>query len=118
MDKLTIKGLRFHGKHGVYEEEKIVGNEFEVDITFSRSFQKAGETDQLEDTIDYEKARNIVAEVMDEDSKNLIESLAFKIGSKLYIEFELEGLEVKVRKLNPPIEGEVDYSEVMMSWPR
>lgn len=118
MDKLTIKGLKFHGLHGVYEEEKIIGNKFEVDLTFTLSLQKAAESDEISETIDYAVARNIVANVMEKSSRNLIEALALRIGEELFSKFEVEKLKVKVRKLKPPMEGKVDYSEVTMSWPR
>jgi dihydroneopterin aldolase len=118
MDKLVIKGLRFHGLHGLFEQEKIIGNIFEVDLEFSLSLQKAGETDKIEDTIDYAKARSIVDDIMKSHSLNLIETLSLRIGEKLFEEFELKALEVKVRKMNPPMEGETEYSEVTMQWPR
>lgn len=118
MDKLIIKGLRFHGLHGLFDQEKIIGNIFEVDLEFSLSLQKAGETDNIEDTIDYAKARSIVNNIIKSHSLNLIETLSLKIGEKLFEEFELKALEVKVRKMNPPMEGETEYSEVTMQWPR
>ncbi|XWN37058.1 MAG: dihydroneopterin aldolase [Balneola sp.] len=118
MDKLVIKGLKFHGLHGVFEQEKIIGNIFEVDLHFSLSLQKAAETDSISETIDYAKARSLVELVMQSHSMNLIETIALKIGEKLYNEFAVESLEVKVRKLNPPMEGETEYSEVIMQWPR
>ena len=118
MDKLVLKGLRFHGLHGVFEQEKIIGNIFEVDLEFTLSLQKAGETDDLKHTIDYASARTIVADIMKSHSLNLIETLSLKIGEQLFKEFEIDSLEVKVRKMNPPMEGETEYSEVTMQWPR
>lgn len=118
MDKLVLKGLKFHGRHGVYDQEKIIGNAFEVDLEFTLSLQKAGETDNLKHTIDYAKAYSAVAEILQSNSVNLIETLALKIGNQLYSEFEIESLNVKVRKMNPPMNGETDYSEVTMQWPR
>ncbi|MEQ8577333.1 MAG: dihydroneopterin aldolase [Balneola sp.] len=118
MDKLVIKGLKFHGLHGVFEQEKIIGNIFEVDLAFGLSLQKAGETDNLDHTIDYAKVRLLVEEIMKSHSLNLIETLTLNIGEKLFKEFDLGNLEVKVRKLNPPMEGETEYSEVTMQWPR
>jgi len=118
MDKLVIKGLRFHGLHGVYEEEKIIGNTFEVDLMFELPLQKAAETDELDHTIDYGQARSIVANIMEGNSLNLIETLSLKIGEKLFKQFEVDALEVKVRKMNPPMDGETEYSEVTMQWPR
>ena len=118
MDKLIIKGLKFHGLHGVFEQEKIEGNFFEVDLAFTLSLQKAGETDDLSETIDYAKARSFVEEIMQSSSMNLIETISLKIGVALFHEFEPDLLEVKVRKLNPPMERETEYSEVIMQWPR
>lgn len=118
MDKLVIKGLRFHGLHGLFEQEKVIGNIFEVDLEFSLSLQKAGETDNIQETVDYAKARSIVADIMKSHSLNLIETLSLRIGEKLFKDFELEALEVKVRKMNPPMDGETKYSEVIMKWPR
>ncbi|HCI69299.1 MAG: dihydroneopterin aldolase [Bacteroidetes bacterium] len=118
MDKLIIKGLRFHGLHGVFEQEKITGNLFEVDLAFTLSLQKAGETDDLTETVDYAKARSFVEEIIKSSPMNLIETISLKIGEALFHEFEPDLLEVKVRKLNPPMEGETEYSEVTMQWPR
>ncbi len=118
MDKLVLKGLRFRGLHGVFEQEKIDGNTFEVDLTFILPLQKAGFSDDLTHTVDYSKARTIVANIIDGDSLNLIEALALRIGNKLFDEFNVDKLEVSVRKLNPPMDGEIKYSEVTMKWPR
>lgn len=118
MDKLVLKGLKFHGRHGVYDQEKVIGNAFEVDLEFILSLQKAGETDDLAHTIDYAKAYSVVADILQNTSVNLIETLALRIGTQLYSEFKIESLKVSVRKINPPMGGETDYSEVTMQWPR
>lgn len=118
MDTLVLKGLKFHGLHGVYDQEKIIGNAFEVDLEFSLSLQKAGETDDLTQTIDYAKAYSVASEVLQNTSVNLIETLALNIGNQLYSAFEIKSLKVKVRKMNPPMDSETDYSEVTMQWPR
>ncbi len=119
MDKLVLKGLKFRGLHGFFEDERINGNDFEVDLTFVTSLEEAARTDDLSETIDYSKAHEIVGSVMNGESKKLIETLTFLIGQKLYSYFPMvDTLEVKVRKLNPPISGEAEHSEVTMSWPR
>lgn len=119
MDKLILKGLKFHGFHGVYDEEKQYGNQFIVDLESSLSLQKAGESDELDATLNYAHAYKIVAEIINGPSVNLIEKLAYQIGERIFSEFSLNSLNVHVRKLNPPIEGSsIEYSEVVMSWPR
>lgn len=118
MDVLTLKSMSFHARHGHSEEEKRIGNTFEIDLEFSLSLTEAAKSDDLTKTIDYSKARDVVSDIMDGTPVNLIETLCFKIGERLFKNFTPQKLQVKVRKLNPPIDGETLYSEVCMQWPR
>lgn len=118
MDKLTLKGMSFHANHGLFPEEKAHGNSFEVDLVFYLNLQDAGNSDDLKETIDYGKAHTIVQTIMNGPAMGLIEALAFSIGEKLFEEFTPDQLVVSVRKLNPPVDGTTQYSEVQMKWPR
>jgi dihydroneopterin aldolase len=119
MDSLSVKGMKFHGLHGVQEQEKIDGNDFEVDVVFWADLSTAGTSDNLKDAINYTKVQEITASVMLGESVDLIERLCFDIGNKLADHFdEAEKLEVCVRKLNPPIKAPVACTEARMSWPR
>lgn len=119
MDTLTLKGLQYRAHHGYYEKERKKGNDFEVDLIFKASLQSAGTKDDLNLTIDYEQAEEIVRKVMEGPSVKLIETLARKIGEQLFKDFKVvKKLTVTVRKLNPPLQTATDYSEIRMSWPR
>lgn len=119
METLTLKSLQFHGKHGYYEKEREEGNEFEVDLIFRANLRKAGDSDELEDTIDYQQVLKIVESIMNGPSLRLIESLAKRIGDRLFDHFHnARELEVAVRKLNPPLNTETAYSEIRMQWQR
>lgn len=119
MDTLTLKGLSFSAKHGYYEEERKHGNEFEVDLVFKANLRNAAHRDNLEQTIDYQKAEAIVKEIMLGDSVKLIETLCLSIGEALFDAFgNVSSLNVSVRKLNPPLETNTKFSEVSMSWQR
>lgn len=119
MDTLTLKNLFFEAYHGFYEEERQQGNRFEVDLTFTADLRRAGESDRLEDTIDYQKAADIVQEVMEGPSQKLIETLTKQIGDQLFESFpQADQLQVAVRKLSPPLNIETAYSETRMSWQR
>lgn len=118
MDILSLKGMRFHARHGYYDKEKETGNVFEVDLEFFINAGPAAENDDLELTIDYSKARAIVAEVMNGASLNLIETLCCRIGEKLFNSLNPDKLNVFVRKLNPPMQEQTKYSEIFMQWPR
>lgn len=119
METLTIKSLQFHAYHGYYEKERSDGNDFEVDLIFRGDMRSAGDSDDLQDTIDYQEVLNIVASVMEGPSCKLIETLAKQIGDQLFDHFEeARELEVAVRKLHPPLDTKTAYSEIRMQWPK
>lgn len=119
MDTLILKSLKFRGLHGYFEKERIDGNDFEIDLTFHLSLQEAARSDDLSKTIDYSKAQQVVESVMHGKSLKLVETLTHNIGSQLMSNFaNISSLEVVVRKLNPPMNGETEYAEVIMKWPK
>lgn len=119
MNRLTLKGLNFTAPHGYYEEERRDGNDFEVDLVFTADLREAGQTDDLGQTINYQKAEELVRSVMEGPSVKLIETLTLKIGESVFEAFpKLQKLEVAVRKLNPPLSTKCEYSEVRMTWQR
>lgn len=119
MDTLILKKLCFTAYHGFYEEERRKGNKFEVDLIFSANLRTAGESDRLEDTIDYQQVVQSVQSIMEGPSKKLIETLTKRIGDQLFDRFQqARELQVAVRKLNPPLDVETAYSETRMVWQR
>lgn len=119
MDTLTLKKLRFTAYHGFYEEERQKGNKFEVDLIFSTNLRTAGESDRLQDTIDYQEVVQAVQHIMEGPSQKLIETLTKRIGDRLFDRFrQAQELQVAVRKLNPPLDVETAYSETRMTWQR
>lgn len=52
-DKLILRGLKFHGFHGVKEEEQKLGQKFLVDVDAWMDLRKPGQSDKLSDTISY-----------------------------------------------------------------
>uniref|UniRef100_A0ABL6WF27 dihydroneopterin aldolase n=1 Tax=Cannabis sativa TaxID=3483 RepID=A0ABL6WF27_CANSA len=52
-DKLILRGLMFHGYHGVKPEENKLGQKFLVDIDAWLDLRSAGASDNLSDTISY-----------------------------------------------------------------
>lgn len=117
--RLLLKGLTYRGLHGYYEEERQQGNDFEVDLVFELNLREAGRNDDLTKTLNYEEAEAIVRQVMEGPSRKLIETLVLNIGEQLFGQFsDVEHLEVSVRKLNPPLKANTNYSEVTMTWQR
>lgn len=104
---VEVSGIEVYAFHGCMEEEARLGGKFIVDVEISTDFMKAAESDQLIDTIDYVRVREIVAEEMAVRSK-LIEHVGYRILKRFRAEFKgMTKAWIKVRKLNPPIHGTV-----------
>ena len=52
-DKLILRGLIFHGFHGVKPEEKKLGQKFLIDVDAWMDLRAAGKSDDLSDTVSY-----------------------------------------------------------------
>lgn len=109
---LRLQNMRFHAYHGVLPKEKSLGQRFEVDLEVAAGLRKAAQTDRIEDTIDYAQLFNLVKEAVTEERFNLIETLAERIAEKVAQRFPVSELTVRVRKPNPPLDGNFDYVEV------
>ncbi|KAL5709011.1 Dihydroneopterin aldolase 1 [Ranunculus cassubicifolius] len=59
-DKLVLRGLKFHGFHGVKSEEKKLGQKFLVDVDAWADLRVAGKSDCLSDTISYTEIYRLV----------------------------------------------------------
>ncbi len=112
MDKLILKGIRFHGHHGVPEAERQVGGHYEIDATLGCNLANSGRTDTLTDTIDYSDAVTRIVEIGTQQSFQLIEALAEKIATVILTEFAVEEVHLIVKKLHPPIKQPIDYFAV------
>ena len=119
METITLKSLSYHAKHGYYEEERVRGNRFEVDLVARGHFRDAAGGTNLAGTFDYEQAEKAVCSIMKGRSEYLIETLCSEIGDVLFSRFTiLQSLRVSVRKLNPPLETGAEYAEITMEWKR
>ena len=105
MGKVSLEGMEFYARHGYYEEERVIGNKYSVDVTLELDFSEASSEDKLEGTVNYEKVYEIVQNVMSIDA-NLLEHLAGKMIKALKTNFsEVSSVQVKISKYNPPIKG-------------
>lgn len=120
MDRITIKSLSYHAKHGHNKQERIDGNRFEIDVVAYGEFRKAAEQDEdLDLTFDYAKAEEIVSSVMNGESRKLIETLCADMGDIIFESYPIvQSLKVSVRKLSPPIKTDAAYSEITLEWNR
>ncbi|GLT66394.1 hypothetical protein SLA2020_387600 [Shorea laevis] len=109
-DKLILRGLKFHGFHGVKAEERKLGQKFLTDVDAWMDLRPAGKSDCLSDTISYTEIYRIVKEVVEGPPQNLLESVAQLIASTTLTKYpQISAVRVKVGKPHVAVQGPLDY---------
>ena len=112
MGVIRLKNMQFYGFHGVSESEKHLGGRFEVDVEMHLSLKDSCESDDLNDTINYEVIYKTVDSCIRKDKFYLIEALANSIAKDILNEHHVDSLMVRVRKPHAPVKGVLDTIEV------
>jgi len=113
LDRIYIKGLDVFAYHGVMPKEKRDGQRFVLDITLDCDLLKAGQTDRLEDTVDYTAVMDAAVQAMTENSYDLIERAASRTAEAiLRAEEKVEKVTLCLRKPEAPIDKIFDYVAV------
>ncbi len=111
-DVIRLHGLSFYGYHGNSAAEKETGRMFEIDCELEIDLAEAGHSDQLKDTIDYSAVYATIKDIAVNKSFALLEGLASELTTLLLDKFPVYRVTLKVRKLHPPIDGNIKYIEV------
>ena len=115
MGIIQISGIKCYAYHGCLEEERIIGGNYQVDIEIETDFEGAASNDDLSKTVDYVKVCEIVKQQMAIRSK-LIEHVAKRICDRIRKEISTKDhVKVKVTKLSPPVNGDVQQVSVVYS---
>lgn len=100
---IHLEKLLFHSFHGFYEEEKILGNEFEVsaDVVLETS----GEITTLRQTVNYVTIYNVIKSRM-QLATPLLETVAQELTHAIHtIDNRIKSVSITIKKLSPPIEN-------------
>ena len=110
---ISLNYLRFWAFHGVYEEERKVGNDYEVNVEVS--FYTRKKITHLKQTADYSRLHAIISDEM-QKPRMLLETFLMELAEAVHNEFpELKKIDVSIRKLHPPIPGIVGNVAVRYS---
>lgn len=116
MGLIAVEGMHFFAYHGFYKEEQKLGNNYIVDVYLKTNLKKAAASDNLQDTINYEKVYEVASQVMSKKTK-LLETLAESIANGLTQHFKtIEHLTVRISKLNPPMGGKIDRTYIEIDY--
>ncbi len=114
MYKIKINKMKFRAHIGVLPEEKILGQNLEIDVIVETNFDFSGQ-DELEETLSYVDFYEKISEIINHSRADLLEKLAFEIIKKIKAQNEkIAAVEIHLRKLAVPIEGIFDSVEIEM----
>lgn len=114
MDTITLTGVHANGTHGVLAFEHERPQTFVVDVTLHLDLAAAGQSDDLNDTIDYGRVAKDIAAVIEGPHVDLIERLAQRIADKILADAPaVASIDVTVHKPHAPIV--VAFADVSVS---
>lgn len=114
MDTITLTGVHANGTHGVLAFEHERPQTFVVDVTLHLDLAAAGQSDDLNDTIDYGRVAKDIAAVIEGPHVDLIERLAQRIADEILADAPaVASIDVTVHKPHAPIV--VAFADVSVS---
>ncbi len=101
---------------GVMEQERLIGNTFEITIHLRCNIDQAISSDTLSATIDYSEVINLVKGEMSKPAQ-LLEYVAGRVRAALLTRFpNILGGRISIAKITPPIPVEVESVAVTIEW--
>ena len=108
---IRLEDIQFTAYHGVYPEEREKGNTFLVSVSLTMPDNQAVVTDDLQDTVDYQRVYALVAQEMAIPSL-LLEHVAGRIRNVLHKTYPYAEVHVQVKKKKPPVGGQVAWATI------
>ena len=119
MDKMYIKDLEIYANHGVFQEEKTLGQRFLISLELFISLREAGTTDDITKTVHYGDLCNLVEKEFKKESYDLLEKATEKLAEIILLEYDLvQRVKVTIKKPWAPIGKPLRYAavEIDRSW--
>ncbi len=101
MYSIHLKDLLFFAQHGIHEEERLIGTNFEVSVTID--FKSEAEIQSIHETINYVAVYKAIKDNM-AIPEPLLETLAARIIHTIYLlDDRITTIYITINKLQPPI---------------
>ncbi|RZL68037.1 MAG: dihydroneopterin aldolase, partial [Pedobacter sp.] len=111
---VALKDVKCHALHGFYPEEQLIGCFFLVDIEVT--FKPNNDTENLDKTVNYEVLNNVIIKEM-ANTQKLLETVVKNILDAVQANYPfIVTAKVGIRKMNPPMPGQIGYSFVELSY--
>ncbi|WP_300358208.1 2-amino-4-hydroxy-6-hydroxymethyldihydropteridine diphosphokinase [Fusobacterium sp.] len=119
MDKIIIENLEIIAEHGVFKEEKFLGQKFIISIEMLTDTREAGKTENLEASTHYGFVADDIEKLFTSKSFDLIETCAEKIAEMILTKYHLiSEVKITVKKPWAPIRKHFDFVavEITRKW--
>jgi dihydroneopterin aldolase len=111
---VALRDVKCYAFHGYYPEEQLTGIYFSVDVVVT--FMPNTDTENLERTVNYEILNNIILGEM-KNTRKMLETVVKSILDRVVDNYPfIHTAEVGIKKLNPPMPGEIGHSFVQLSY--
>lgn len=103
MDKVRVCGLEVYGHHGVFPEERQLGQVLVIDLEVGCDLRPAGTTDDIAQSISYVDLVGIARDVVQHTDFQLLEAIAETIAQRVLAMERAQTVVVRVEKPRAPI---------------
>ena len=98
MDSIVIKNLKTQTLVGVYPEERKALRPIRIDLSMDHDQQKSGQSDSLEDTLDYHQISIFIDQFARKSKYKLLEALAHHLLEALHTNFAISACRLRIYK--------------------
>jgi 7,8-dihydroneopterin aldolase/epimerase/oxygenase len=112
-DRIALRGLRAHGRHGVYDFERERGQMFRVDAVLELDTRPAAAGDDLDRTVNYAELAQQLYAVLSGEPVSLLETLAQRLADVCLASPLVGAVEITVHK--PQAELGVPFDDVTVT---
>jgi len=119
MDKIYVQNLEIFAYHGVFEEEKRLGQKFLISMELTLDLRHAALERDLKKSVHYGELCESVETLFKKTSYDLIETVAEKVAEFILLQYpQIQTVKVNVKKPWAPILKSLDFVavEVTRSW--
>jgi 7,8-dihydroneopterin aldolase/epimerase/oxygenase len=104
MDKIVVRNLELYGWIGVSASEREVGQRLLVNLEVAYDLARAGQSDDLNDTISYAELAQTVQEIGQSTRCELLEHMAEQMATAVLRDFPVTSVRLQLLKKPPPTE--------------
>ncbi len=103
-DEIKIENLQVFANHGVFSEENILGQKFEISLSMRVYTRSAAMDDDLDKSVNYGEVCLFITEFMKKNTYKLIEAVAENLAEALLLNYDLvNGVTLSIKKPWAPV---------------